>query len=178
MVYRTEVYMIRHNVTGRMYIGRSQDVPKRTYQHFQKLRNGKHPVEDMQKDFDEYGDNFSVSIIGEIDNSHLNLEIETMEKYGSTVRGIGYNYKDPHITNAIRNAQKPRSPKAQICNLVKTLETSQAETAYKVLSIIFSCGRPIKTEYLTAIVEALNNTEDIELLDFVLQLINKSNKGI
>ena len=175
MIYRPpQVYMIRHNVTGRMYIGRSRDVPKRTYQHFLKLRNGNHPVEDMQKDFDEYGNDFTVSILCEEEHLTERTEIEMMKKYNSTVRGIGYNYKDPHVTNAIRNAQKPRSPKAQICNLVKTLETSQVETAYKVLSIIFSCGNSLKTEYLTAIVEDLNETEDIELLDFILQLINKS----
>ena len=173
-MYGDQIYMIRHNVTGRMYIDKSQDVPKRIKQHLWKLRAGRHPVEDMQKDFDEYGDDFSVSILCETD--HPRTEIEMMERYNSTVRGIGYNYNDPHITNAIRNTQKERSPKTRIRNLIDTLETSQVETAYRVLSIIFSCGRPIKTEYLTDIIEALNKTEDIELLDFILQLIIKSNK--
>lgn len=171
-----KVYMIRHNITGRMYIGKSQDVTKRTHQHLQKLRYGKHPVEDMQSDFDRYGDNFSIFIIGEMDNSHPYLETETMDKYQSTVRGVGYNYKDPHVTNAIRNAKKKRSPKAQIRNLVDTLETSQIEAAYKALTNIFSCGDPIKTKYILDIVETLDKVEDFEILDFMLQFANKSIK--
>ena len=132
-----QVYMIRHNVTGRMYIGKSQNVPKRIYNHFILLQSGKHTVEDMQKDFNDYGNDFTISFLGEANSSNLNLEIEMMEKYHSTVRGIGYNYKDPHITAAIRNATKKRNPKAMICKLVRTLDDEQAEYAYTLLSKIF-----------------------------------------
>ena len=132
-----EVYMIRHNVTGRMYIGRSQDVQKRIYQHLQRLRSGKHSVEDMQKDFDEYGNDFTVSILGEVDNNHLNLEIEMMDKYNSTTRGVGYNYKDPHITVAIRNSKKKRSTRAKLIGLIDSMTEEEKIYAYTLLSKLF-----------------------------------------
>lgn len=98
--------MIRHNITGRMYIGRSSKLQKRLYSHLSALRAGRHPVSDLQKDFDTFGDDFTVSVLGKADRSHPNLEIEMMEKYQSTVRGIGYNYNDPHVTNKNRNTKK------------------------------------------------------------------------
>ena len=132
-----KVYMIRHNVTGRMYIGRSKDVPLRIKQHFWKLRAGKHPIEDMQRDFDEFGDNFTVSIIGEENNDNWHLEIEMMDKYKSTTRGVGYNYKDPHITAAIRNSKKERSTRAKIIGLIDSMTEEQKIYAYTLLSKLF-----------------------------------------
>lgn len=134
------VYMIRHNATGRMYIGSSVDVEKRIQNHFVMLRAGKHHVEDMQQDFDKYGDDFTVSVLGEVGNSNLRLEIEMMDKYQSTIRGVGYNYKDPHVTTAIRNKNRERSSKQMLRNLINTLDDSQALYAYTFLSKLF--GEP------------------------------------
>jgi hypothetical protein len=140
------IYMIRHNITGRMYIGLSSNVPNRIKQHFWKLRRGKHTVEDMQEDFDNYGDDFSVTILCE--NGGGSTEIEMMEKYQSCVRGIGYNYKDPHVTTKMRNATKRRSRKAMICKLVSTLDDNQAEYAYTLLSKIFGDKTIEKGQYI------------------------------
>lgn len=133
----TQVYMLRHNVTGRMYIGRSMNIPKRIQHHFTMLHAGKHPVEDMQDDFDRYGDSYTVSVLGEVNNANLRLEIEMMDKYQSTVRGVGYNYKDPHVTSAVRNRNRKRSSKQVLRNLIETLDDSQAIYAYTFLSKMF-----------------------------------------
>ena len=133
-----KVYMIRHNVTGRMYIGRSENVPLRIKQHFWQLRAGKHPIEDMQNDFEVYGNDFTVSILGEVDNDHLKLEIEMMDKYNSTTRGVGYNYKDPHITVAIRNSKKKRSTRAKLIGLIDSMTEEQKIYAYTLLSKLFN----------------------------------------
>lgn len=87
------VYVIRHRITDRMYIGSSGDVNRRIYSHISALRRGKHPVEDMQKDFDIYGENYSIEIFENINNR---FEYDLMDRYNSRVRGIGYNYKDNH----------------------------------------------------------------------------------
>lgn len=95
MRFPRKVYAIRHNVTGRMYIGSSWDVERRYRNHINLLRQGKHTVEDMQKDFDEYGDNYSFSILDVIRNfEDRNKEYEWMQRFNTFVRGVGYNYKD------------------------------------------------------------------------------------
>lgn len=134
-----EVYMIRHNVTGRMYIGRSGKLQKRIYQHLCLLRAGKHPVEDMQKDFDEYGEDFTISVLGAENISNRYFEIEMMEKYRSIERGIGYNYKDPHVTNRKCNEKKKQgSPaKEDLINLIEQMTDIETVYAYTFLSKLF-----------------------------------------
>ena len=63
MNYPRKVYAIRHNVTGRVYIGSSCRVDRRFQQHISDLRCHRHPVEDMQADFDQYGEDFSMTIL-------------------------------------------------------------------------------------------------------------------
>lgn len=111
------VYKITHEVTGRVYIGSSND-PKRRYQaHLCALRNGKHPVEDMQMDFDEFGGAFSFEVIDTIsDESENHKEYNHMVACRSNVRGVGYNYKDKNcktedpanrLLQMIANAEDP-----------------------------------------------------------------------
>jgi hypothetical protein len=59
------------------------------------LRGGYHKVEDMQSDFDEYGDDYTVSVLEEITSfENRKREYELMKIHQSYIRGIGYNYKD------------------------------------------------------------------------------------
>lgn len=133
MIYG-QVYMLQHNITGRIYIGCSKDVPKRIGTHFSLLRCGKHNVEDMQADFDRYGCSFTLSTLGTADGSHPNLEFEMMDKYRSTIRGIGYNYKDQHTKLG------KRSTKSKLHKLIDELDEEQMLYAYTFLSKKF--GRP------------------------------------
>lgn len=126
------VYMIRHNITGRMYIGRTENVNKRVYQHFCLLKRGKHSVEDMQSDFDAYGDNFTISVLGYENYSNRGFETQMMDKYKSTTRGVGYNYKDPHIT-----AKKRETVKSKLHKLVDALDEKQVAYSYTLLSKLF-----------------------------------------
>lgn len=96
MNYPRKVYAIRHNVTGRVYIGSSHRVDKRFVQHINALRSHKHPVEDMQADFDQYGEDFSMTILEHIaEPTDKYKEYDWMRKNRSYVRGVGYNYRDP-----------------------------------------------------------------------------------
>ena len=90
-----KVYVIRHNVTNRVYVGSSYNLNVRIKNHLQRLRSHSHNVEDMQTDFDRYGEDYSIEIVDEI--LHITdsyKEYEWMEKYQSRIRGIGYNYLD------------------------------------------------------------------------------------
>jgi group I intron endonuclease len=138
-MYIEQIYMIRHNITGRMYIGRSSHLKNRIYSHFNRLRAGKHWVEDMQKDFDEYGDDFTVSVLTDstVEGYSHNTEKEMMDKFQSTLRGVGYNYNDPTVTAKIRNARKKRSTKTKLRILIETLDDEQVLYTYSFLSKIF-----------------------------------------
>lgn len=95
MEYPRSVYAIQHNVTKKIYIGSTKNVESRFVQHLACLKANKHLIEDMQADFNEYGEDFTVFILDEIKNhQEKSKEYEWMDKYNSFERGIGYNYKD------------------------------------------------------------------------------------
>lgn len=101
------VYLIRHNKTKRVYIGSSNNPPRRFKAHMDALRRGKHPVEDMQADFDKYGEDYSIEFLEVIEKYEDGMhEYDWMRKYNSHIRGIGYNYKD--IANIARKKNRNR----------------------------------------------------------------------
>lgn len=110
------VYLIRHNKTNRIYIGSSANPKKRLQSHIYALRNGTHSVEDMQADFDTYGEDYTVEYLEVItaykDGMH---EYEWMKKYNSHIRGIGYNYKDTALQ------ERKRNPKYATINEINSL---------------------------------------------------------
>lgn len=90
-----EIYAIKHNVTKRIYVGSSANPKRRFATHLSTLRNGNHIVEDMQRDFDEYGEDFTFIILGTISkHEDRHREYEVMSFLESNTRGKGYNYKD------------------------------------------------------------------------------------
>ncbi len=57
------IYAIRHNVTGRIYVGCSLHFEKRIRQHISHLRNNNHTNFEMQKDYNLYGEDYTYYII-------------------------------------------------------------------------------------------------------------------
>ena len=105
MNYPRKVYAIRHNATDRVYIGSSLNVDRRFKQHLYALQAHTHVVDDMQKDYDEHGEDFTLTILDTInDESEIEKEYEWMDKYQSFTRGVGYNYKDLKRRAAARGA--------------------------------------------------------------------------
>lgn len=109
--YHRVIYSIRNNVTGKEYIGKTEDLDKRIKSHMSLLRNGKHNVEDMQSDFDKYGDDFTISVLEEItDYDQRQREYELIESHKSYIRENGYNYKDT-VFRRWRGEKIPRRTK-------------------------------------------------------------------
>ena len=48
------IYSIKNNITGRIYIGSSNDILKRIKQHFNNLRKNKHPNKLLQNSFNKH----------------------------------------------------------------------------------------------------------------------------
>lgn len=99
-IYPRVIYMITHNVTKRMYIGSTGNFNTRMRIHLNALRSGRHSIEDMQKDFDDYGEDYTIEILDEINSSEsFRKEYDYMDNYKSRIRGLGYNYKDNHAVS-------------------------------------------------------------------------------
>ena len=92
------VYAIRHNKTGRIYIGSSERVKWRIKEHLQTLRRHKCKNPLMQSDFDKYGEDYSFKKLDTISNQSENWKEYYWMLYFRTIdEKFGYNYRDSHI---------------------------------------------------------------------------------
>ncbi len=88
------IYKITCNVNKKIYIGRSCFPRNRIRQHYNRLKCGKHNSDDLQSDFDLYGeDAFSFTLLCR--EKGLGKEKEMQKKYKSYLPEYGYNTKDP-----------------------------------------------------------------------------------
>lgn len=96
--YPKTVYAIQHKVTGRIYVGKTQNLNERLYAHLIALKRGRHDNELMQTDANEYGCDFNCYILDTINNvSERKKEHEWMDKLNTGDKRVGYNYKDVHF---------------------------------------------------------------------------------
>lgn len=122
MKFPRKVYVIRHNKTDRIYVGSSSQVDLRIRSHLENLRRGRHPVEDMQSDYDSYGDDYTISVVDEIEQYHeREKEYQWMKRYRSFERGIGYNYKDQkwRIGKTEKNKTEVGDSETKIIEIIK-----------------------------------------------------------
>ena len=94
-----DIYAIQHNVTGRIYVGITEDVGKRVQHHFSALKGNKHINLLMQKDYNQYGFDYSVFIL----ECDVPLKDRWKEKFyihalNTDDPDIGYNTHDPSAT--------------------------------------------------------------------------------
>lgn len=98
MAIRT-VYAIRHNVTGRIYIGSSERVKWRIKEHLDSLKNHKCKNPLMQSDFDMFGADYSFKKLDTIRTTFEGWkEYYWMLYFKSNDSAFGYNYRDKHIS--------------------------------------------------------------------------------
>ncbi len=95
------VYVIGNKVTGRKYVGSSQNPKYRMGQHFEWLKIGKHSVELFQEDYNTYGvDSFETRVVGEYSfDEARRMESFLMKILKSQNSAYGYNYKDKSGTS-------------------------------------------------------------------------------
>lgn len=103
------IYVIKNTINNRVYVGRSSQPETRWKAHIAKLRRGCHPVEDLQFDFDQFGEDvFDFKIIEIVDpkNSYKTYkEYKWMQKLRSTDRATGYNYNDMRAIHHIEQME-------------------------------------------------------------------------
>lgn len=152
MNYPRKVYAIRHEVTNRVYIGSSCHVDRRFTEHLTALRAHRHPVEDMQADFDNYGEKFTITVVDHIASEReKDKEFDWMDKNQSWVRGVGYNYNDRKWVGRNKNhGDSTPSEKALTAALSET-SPGLSEHEQELVQIIHESKDPTKA-MLTAVV--------------------------
>ena len=94
------IYAIQHRQTGRIYVGRTASLDQRLKAHFLALRSNSHPNELMQSDYNEFGEDYEIFILEEVENKYplrRDAEHKWMETLGTGDERIGYNSRDPHF---------------------------------------------------------------------------------
>lgn len=117
------VYAIQHNKTHRIYIGSTLNVSDRYYNHIFKLRKGEHQSQEMQEDYDAYGEDYSVYVLEKVENPDKSeqseygeyrltnireAEYKWMKKYNTIIDG--YNTQDWHAKKYINKEYKRLFP--------------------------------------------------------------------
>lgn len=86
------VYLIENKTQNKYYVGSSVDIEKRLSNHFSLLKNNKHNIKEMQKDYNN-GDKFNGSVLKDlhtkVKNYLLDEEAKTIKEYSK--KGILYN---------------------------------------------------------------------------------------
>lgn len=105
------VYALRHNPTGKIYVGSTLNVDERIQQHILALRNNRHNVPNMQNDYNKFGEDYSVCILQDHllpDALRTKFEHLYMTILGTRDPEKGYNYLD--ITNDFDLSKKNFHP--------------------------------------------------------------------
>ena len=88
------VYIIINNINQKCYIGKSEDINTRWYNHIYELNHGTHPNTHLQNAWNLYGeDSFTFKVLCECKTEDdINaLEIKYIKEYDSCNPDIGYN---------------------------------------------------------------------------------------
>ena len=132
------VYALQERSTLRIYVGSTRNLKDRIYAHMIQLVGGKHPVEDMQTDFNASGD-MALYVLwsGECSDQVLRkieqLHMDALETRNQT---YGYNYKDPSSDFVLSRCACARIDADNVAQAVakvladtKMLDTQQAKAA-------------------------------------------------
>lgn len=85
--------MIKNNINGKIYIGKSNDIETRIKAHFSENEHNRTPHKPLYKAMKKYGqENFSIIVLEECSPELLNeREKYWIKEYNSTNNDIGYN---------------------------------------------------------------------------------------
>lgn len=99
------IYALRHESTGKIYVGSTANLHQRILKHANDLRRGIHQVPDFQADYDQHKNKeLTVTVLDTATNWEEHFrEYEWMDRYQTNDRKRGYNYMDPHFR------RKPRA---------------------------------------------------------------------
>lgn len=102
MYFPRVVYAIKHEPTGKIYVGSTGCSLTRGRNHLSSLRSGTHRNVEMQKDCNDYGYDYSFFILDHISNwSERNKEYLWMDALNTRDPKYGYNTGDKGFVSDI-----------------------------------------------------------------------------
>ena len=116
------IYVIKNEVNNRIYVGCSTNYSRRMEGHFTSLRNQRHPIDEMQDDFNRYGEEaFTCQIVRECNNKReaSRLEAFYMAVLKTHDPKYGYNYKDKKGTGWKAEKCRLRISPYDYCHLTR-----------------------------------------------------------
>ena len=95
MKFPRTIYALRHDPTGKIYVGSTSSLWPRIITHISAIARGAHPVEEMDLDYKEHGGGYTVFILDVVrDMYDRNKEQLWIDALGTRDPHIGYNYTD------------------------------------------------------------------------------------
>lgn len=93
------VYALRHDATGKLYIGSTANTHQRLLKHANRLKNGTHNSKNLQADYNSHEDKGLTFIVLDTIRTYTerNKEYEWMAVYDTCNPAHGYNYADPKL---------------------------------------------------------------------------------
>lgn len=105
------IYCITNSANGKSYIGKSNDIDRRRTQHFSALENNEHDNEEMQRDYNKYGnDCFEFSILETVDDEYKLDYIEDYYIKKFDLLTNGYNRCRGNIKSVLNTNSFLRKP--------------------------------------------------------------------
>lgn len=104
LYFRTGIYGVKNKANNKIYVGQTiYNFGDRRDSHFSLLRNGKHPVKEMQEDFTKVGeDNFEFVVLHDLQDGELIDDLE---------RSFIAEYKSKELSyNAVNGGRKGFTP--------------------------------------------------------------------
>lgn len=114
------IYVIKNTINNRMYVGCSTNYSERMNVHFRNLRGQRHPIDEMQDDFNKYGEKaFVCQIIRECYDKKEASRVEAfyMSLLKTHDHAHGYNYKDKKGTGWKAEKCKLRISPYEYCHI-------------------------------------------------------------
>lgn len=109
------IYKITNLLTGKIYVGQSQNVYERKIEHFTALRCGYHPNHLMQKEWNKDNHGFRFDVIEYCALSQLNErekywidKLDTMSPHGYNLDWVPYKRKKKEIKRKQKHYRKTR----------------------------------------------------------------------
>ena len=105
------VYALRHEPTGKVYVGSTHKIYERVTNHIGELKRGVHKNEAMQQDFNIHGGEYTILILdGIYGMNDKNKEYLWMDALRARDPDRGYNGKDQSRSTALTCATAIRYP--------------------------------------------------------------------
>lgn len=99
MIYQAGIYHIRNTMTGRFYIGRTGCIYHRWIAHRSELNRGKHKNRELQKDWNNFGEECFEFVLVLETNNYLETQRLEREAILAAMKKNGKLLYNAHLVN-------------------------------------------------------------------------------